>query len=145
MGWTLIIHGGITYMFAKKKDFSLLSGFANRPEEEKNYLMESGYLHSIGKLFSITFWLFLITFIIGLFTTPHAFGIGLGVFMITLFAGLIWIQRYEVPHKRKKMTWIMSIISASSIIIIAVVAGTAFIGNDVYVEESTFEITGPYG
>src|SRR5690625_5044852 len=145
MGWTLIIHGGITYLFAKKRDLSLLNGFSNRPEEEKNYLMESGYLHAMGKLFTLTFWLFLITFIIGLFSIPYAFGVGLGVFIITLFAGLIWIQRYEVPHKRKKMTWIISLISVSSIIIIAVAVGVAVIGNDVHVEDNTFEITGPYG
>lgn len=145
MGWTLIIHGGITYMFAKKQDFSLLSGYANRPEEEKAFLMKSGYLRAIAKLFALTFWLFLLTFIIGLFSMSHAFGIGLGVFIITLFVGLIWIQRYEVPHKRKKMTWIMSIISAASIIIVVAVAGTAFIENDVSIEDHTFKITGPYG
>src|SRR5690625_7569589 len=43
------------------------------------------------------------------------------------------------------MTWIISLISATSIIIIAVAVGVAFIGNDVHVEDNIFEITGPYG
>src|SRR5690625_6640662 len=141
MGWTLIIHGGITYLFAKKRDFSLLNGFSNRPEEEKNYLRESGYLHAMGKLFTLTFWLFLITFIIGLFSIPYAFGVGLGVFIIILFAGLIWIKRYEVHHKRKKMTWLMRLISATSIKIIVIPVGVALIGYDDHVEVNIFEIT----
>lgn len=32
MGWALIIQGGITYLFSKKQDYTLLSGFSNLPK-----------------------------------------------------------------------------------------------------------------
>src|SRR5690625_7779885 len=70
MGWTLIIYGGLTYLVAKKKDYMLLSGFHRRPEEEQEYLHKSGYLDAMGKLLTITFWIFVAVFILGLLPIP---------------------------------------------------------------------------
>lgn len=145
MGWTLIIYGGLTYLFAKKKDYMLLSGFHKRPEEEQEYLKESGYLDAIGKLFTITFWIFAATFILGLLPIPFGFEIGISIFTILLFGGLVWIQRYEVPHKRRKMTWIMGSISGGTLLFIGIIIAVGYIENDINVDEETFEITGMYG
>lgn len=145
MGWTLIIMGGITYLFKKKGDFSFLNGFSNRPEEEKLYLEESGYLDAIGNLFAASFWIFLVTFIVGLLPIPYAFGIGITIFIVHLMIGLIWIQRYEVPHKRKKMIAIMSLLSAGILIFIAIMFGMGLIENDVKISEKSIEISGMYG
>jgi len=145
MGWTLIILGGITYLFRKKQDYTLVSGFSNRPDEEKEFLKESGYIDALGRLLTTTFYLFLAAFIFGLLKVPFAFEISLGVFILVLMIGIIWIQRYEVPHKRKKMFWITGIISAATIIFIAAITGIGYIDNKVNVHENTFEITGMYG
>ena len=146
MGFTLISFGGITYLFKKKKDFSLLSGYSNRPEEEKQYLQESGYLKAMSNVFFTSFWIILVTFIVGLFPIPWAFEIGLSVFIIYLMIGFIWVQRYEVPHKRKKMYWLSGILSGGTLIFIAVIATLGFIdNNDFHIHEDTFEISGMYG
>lgn len=127
MGFTLISFGGITYLFKKKKDFSLLSGYSKRPEEEKQYLQESGYLKAMSNVFFTSFWIILVTFIVGLFPIPWAFEIGMSVFIIYLMIGFIWVQRYEVPHKRKKMYWLSGILSGGTLIFIAVIATLGFI------------------
>lgn len=146
MGFTLATFGGITYLFKKVKDYSLLSGFSNRPEEEQEYLKKSGYLTAIGNVFYISFIILLITFIGGLFPIPWAFEIGMGAFILYLMGGFVWVQRYEVPHKRKKMFWIYGVISGGTIIFIIIILSLGFINNnDMYVHEETFEITGMYG
>lgn len=145
MGWTLIIYGGLTYLIAKKKDYMLLSGFHRRPEEEQEYLHESGYLDAMGKLLTITFWIFVAVFILGLLPIPFGFELGIGLFLIILLGGLIWVQRYEMPHKRKKMTWITAGISGATLALIIGTIGYGYLNNDVQVNHDTFEITGSYG
>lgn len=145
MGWTLIIYGGITYIIAKRKDYMLLSGFHRRPKEEQEFLHKSGYLEATGKLLVVTFWMFFATFLLGLIPVPFGFEIGISVFMLTLLGGLVWVQRYEVPHKRKKMTWIISSISGATVLLVVGVIVMGYLGNDAYVEEDTFTITGSYG
>ena len=145
MGWTLIVMGGIAYLFKVKKDFSFLNGYANRPDEEKQYLEESGYLDATGNLITQSFWIFLITFIGGFFSIPYVFAIGMAIFILHLMIGLVWIQRYEVPHKRKKMLWITGFLAAGTIIFIIVITGVGFVDNEIHVDRDTFEITGMYG
>ncbi|MBU5465931.1 DUF3784 domain-containing protein [Virgibacillus sp. MSJ-26] len=145
MGWTLVIYGGLTYLFAKKKDYMLLSGFHRRPEEEQEYLQKSGYLDAMGKLLTITFWIFVAVFILGLLPIPYGFELGIGIFLIALLGGMVWVQRYEVPHKRKKKTWITASISGASLLFIIGAIGYGYLDNDVQVNHDTFEITGSYG
>lgn len=145
MGWTVIIYGGITYLFSKKQDHTLLSGFSNRPKEEKEYLRQSGYLDALNKLFVTTFWLLFVAFILGLLPISFAFEISLAIFILVLMVGLVWIQRYEVPHKRKKKLWLFGAFSTVTIIFIIVITGIGYIDNDIKIEDETFTITGMYG
>ncbi|HLR51438.1 MAG TPA: DUF3784 domain-containing protein [Candidatus Avamphibacillus sp.] len=145
MGWSLLIYGGLTYLIAKKKDYTLISGFNNRSKEEQEYLHESGYLEATGKLLTITFWMFFATFVLGLLPIPFGFGIGIAIFLITLLGGMVWVQRYEVPHKRKKMTWITGSISVGTLLFIITITAVGYMDNDINVSEDMFEITGMYG
>src|SRR5690625_3672408 len=144
MGFSLVTFGGITYLFAKQKDYSLLNGFSTRPEEEKEFLLKNGYLDALGKLFTVTFWIMFITFIVGLFSTSYLFFIGLGLFTFILLFGLTWIQRYEVPHKRKKMKWFFGVFSIVIFFTIGGVIVWSVRSNDFIVTETTVEVTGPY-
>lgn len=145
MGWPVIIYGGITYLFAKRKDYFLLNGYENRPAEEKEYLKQSGYLEANGKLLVYTFWLLFITFIIGFFPVPFGFEIGMGAFLIILLGGLFWVQRYEVPHKRKRMRWIAGSIAVATIGFVGWISFDGLVDNTFIVTEDTFEVTGSYG
>lgn len=145
MGWSLLIIGGLTYLLVKKKDYTLISGFSKRSDKEKEYLAKSGYLDALSKLLHISFWIFFITFILGLLSVPYGMEIGLVVFVLVLMIGIIFVQRYEVPHKRKKMLWIMSIISAATILFIGIIVGIGYMENEIKVENDTFTITKMYG
>src|SRR5699024_157385 len=137
--------GGIAYLFNKAGDFSVLSGFSDRPEEEKEYLQKSGYLKALAILFKYSFWLLLITFIAGLLPIPYAFEIGLAIFILYLMIGLVRVQKFEVPKKRKKMAWIMGSIAVVTVLFIGGVTITGYADNEVIVTEDTLTISGMYG
>ncbi|HEY4599949.1 MAG TPA: DUF3784 domain-containing protein [Cerasibacillus sp.] len=145
MGWTLIIFGGLTYLIVKKKDYFLISGFYKRSEEEKVYLQKSGYLNAMAKAMTISFWIFTLTFIVGLLPIPYGFEIGIGIFLIVLLGGMIWIQRYEVPYRRKRATWTTAIISIVTLGFIIAIFVVGYIDNEIKVNQDIFEITGMYG
>ncbi|WP_058307143.1 DUF3784 domain-containing protein [Gracilibacillus massiliensis] len=145
MGWTLIIYGGITFLVVKKEETSLISGFANRPKEEQEYLKQSGFIKALGKLLTFTFYLLAITFILGLLQIPYGFEIGIAVCMIVLMGGMTWIQRYEVAHKRKKNYWIMGSVSVITLAFIASITFYGYIDNEIKVTNDQLIITGIYG
>ncbi|MBS4201810.1 DUF3784 domain-containing protein [Bacillus sp. FJAT-49732] len=145
MGWALIIHGGLTYLIVKKKEYSLISGFLNRPKEEQEYLIQNGYMEALGNIFKITFYLFAATFIAGLLPIPYGFEIGLAIFLLALLGGLIWMQKYEVPHKRKKMYWITGGIMAVTIALVGGLTIAGWVDNEVTVNQENFKISGMYG
>jgi hypothetical protein len=145
MGWTLLIVGGLTYLIVKKKEYSLLSGYSNRPEEEKQYLKENGYIDKVGKYLTYTFYLLALAFILTLFNVPYGTEVGFGLLTLFILGGLVYIQKFEVPRKRKKYLWVSG---SFSIVIILAIGILFFIGsmeNDVNITENTFEITGMYG
>lgn len=145
MGWTLIIHGGLTYLIIKKKEYSLISGFTNRSEQEQQELIGNGYIKALEKLLHITFYLLAITILLEFLPIPFGFEIGLGLFTLILLGGSVWLQTYEVPRKKKKMLWITGIISGFVIISILVLTSLSFIQNKAEVTGSGFKVSGMYG
>lgn len=145
MTWTLIIYGGITFLIKKKRDYLLISGFYNRPDEEKEYLKQSGYLEKLGNLFLYTFYLLALAFLLTLFRVPFGAEIGFGSFLIVLLGGLIYLQKFEVPHKRKKLIWIFSSVSITVLLFLGFIFGYGYMTNDITITEDRFEVSGMYG
>ncbi|MGN8645741.1 DUF3784 domain-containing protein [Gracilibacillus sp. HCP3S3_G5_1] len=145
MGWALLIFGGLTFLIVKQKDYFLISGFANRPKEEQEYLKQNGFIDALGKLLICAFILFAVSFILGLFSVPFGFEIGLAVFTIVLLTGTIWIQRYEVPHKRKKNYWILGSVWAVTFLFLIGLSVYSLSENEIAVEEDHLIISGMYG
>lgn len=145
MGWSIIIYGGLTYLIVKQKQYSLISGFSKRSNEEKEYLLEQGYMDALKKLLVTTFWLFFISVLLYWLSIPLGFETGIVIFLMYLLIGMIWIQRYEVPAKRKKMYWITGSIA---IVISIGMLFLTYIGwseNDFRVDNDTFVVSGLYG
>ncbi len=145
MGWTLLIYGELTFLVVKKKDYFLLSGFANRPEEEQAYLKQNGYIEAVGKLLMVTFSLLALSFLLGVFSVPYGFEVGMAIFLIVLLAGTLWLQRYEVPRKRKRNYWLIGIITGIIVIFIAFLSIFGYQENDMVVVDNTLVIEGMYG
>lgn len=144
MGFVILVYGLITYFFAVKKNYFLLNGYESRPEEEKEYLQQSGYLKANGRLLIISFWVLCVPFILGLIDIPFGFEIGMALFVIILLGGLFWVQRYEVPKKRKRMRWITGLLTVSIIGFIVWIALEGFNDNSFVVTEESFEVIGSY-
>ncbi len=145
MGWAILIHGGLIYLIVKKKEYSLISGFYNRPDEEKEYLIHNGYIEKMGKVFIYTFYLLILAFLLTLFNVPFGAEIGFGLFMIVLLGGIVYIQKYEVPHKRKKYYWITGTVAVGTVLFIGILVGLGYMDNDVNISNEAFEVTGMYG
>ena len=145
MGFTLIIHGGLTYLVVKKQDYSLISGFYNRPEEEQQQLIENGYPQAIGRLLFYTFIILFISVILALFQIPYGFEIGMLLFLIVLLGGSIYVQKYELKHKRKKYYWITGIVAAIVITFVIVLGYLGLEEHDVIINDRQLKVTGLYG
>lgn len=145
LGWVAIILGGLTYLVRKQKDATLISGFSNRPKEEQEYLKQSGYIEAVGKYLFISFIIYLITYVLWIFSVPYSLEVGFSILIIFALVGLVWIQRYEVPHKRKKMYWFTGSTTVILLGSLAVLTYFSLLENKVTVEESTLNISGMYG
>ncbi len=144
-GWTLIIHGGLTYLIVKKKEYSLISGFFNRPEEEQKYLIEQGYIEKFGNVMKQSFFILLAAFLLTLFRVPYGAAVGFSVFTLHILIGIFYITKFEVPQKRKKYRWIIGSISFGTIAFIGGLLGYGYMENEVTITDDTFEISGMYG
>jgi len=145
MGFTLIIHGGLTYLIIKKKEYSFISGFYNRPKEEQQQLIKNGYPQAVGKLLFFTFIILVVSVLLALFRVPYGFEAGLGLFVLVLLGGVVYIQKHEIAHKRKKNYWISGTISVIVIIFIVVLGYFGFQENEVVIDNDSLKVTGMYG
>ncbi|GAB2570009.1 DUF3784 domain-containing protein [Gracilibacillus alcaliphilus] len=145
MGWGVLIYGGLTFLVAKKKELSLINGFSNRSEEEQKYLIENGYVEALGKLLTYSFFLFLISYILGIFQVPYGLSVGLGLFLLVVLIGIVWINRYEVPAKRKKNYWITGSISLATLLFTGGVFGYGYVTTDITLDDQGIQIDGMYG
>ncbi|MGG3739160.1 DUF3784 domain-containing protein [Aeribacillus pallidus] len=145
MGFTLIIHGGMTYLVLKKKEYSFISGFYNRSKEEQQQLIENGYPQAIGKLLLYTFIILFVSVVLALIRVPYGFEIGLGLFLIVLLGGTVYVQKYELAHKRKKNYWISGIITVIVIVFVTVLVYFGFQENEIIIDDQHLKVTGVYG
>ncbi|PKR77276.1 hypothetical protein CEY16_11095 [Halalkalibacillus sediminis] len=145
MGFALLIHGGLAYLIVKKKEYSLLSGFSNRPEEEKEYLKSSGYTDAVEKMLKYTFYFLLFITIAGVVQVPYIFEIGIALFLIVIMSWTIYIQKYEVPRKRKKAYWLTGSITGVVFIGVAVLTYVGLKDPVVTIDDESFEVSGVYG
>ena len=135
----------IGWVLRYKKAYWLISGFATRPKEEQQQLIENGYPQKIGTLMISTAIAMLV--LLPLIFTPFRYTIEIqfGFMLVFLLGGLIYLSKYEVPNKRKRSY----IISTSFLIaMISFVSVLMFLGYQDYqliTKQGSFEITGVYG
>lgn len=128
-----------------KEAYWLISGFSNRPEEEQKELIKNGYPQKIGTLFFIVAAGMLILLPLAFTSFAFSFEIIFAFMFIGLTGGMIYLTKFDVPHKRKKSALIGII---TSIAVIAIVAGVFTAGYqdfEIQFKQDSFEITGYYG
>lgn len=144
MGFSLLIHGGLTYLIVKKKDYTLISGFSNRPKEEQEELIKNGFPQALGKLLQTTFVLLLLSFILYFLPIPYGFEIGMGIFIVVLLVGSIYIHKYEVEKKKRRGYWLAGFF-AVLLVGIGILFFYSLKDETITINDSQIKISGIYG
>jgi hypothetical protein len=135
MGWVL----------RNKKAYWLISGFATRPKEEQQQLIENGYPQKTGTLMKYTAIGMVILLPLCFSSFTYTVEVQFGFMLFFLLGGLIYLSKYEVQKKRKRSY----IISTSFFIgMVSFVSVLMFLGYQDYqllTKKNSFEITGIYG
>lgn len=135
----------MAYFILKKQAYFLISGFNTRPEDEQKELIRRGSPQATGKMMLFTGILLTIGLILHLLKLPHALDVALIVMIVAIFGGFIYIQRYELPEKRRKGYVISGLTTAITIISITIIMMNGFSGNDVTIMNGNIQISGIYG
>lgn len=128
-----------------KKAYWLISGFASRPEIEKEQLINSGYPQKTGSLLIGTAVGMLVLLPLSFTGFRFAMEVQFGFMMIVLLGGFIYLSRYEVPAKRKRsyiIALILFIVTLGPLIYLTV---SSHKGYEMALAEDSFEIFGMYG
>ncbi|MDQ0338444.1 hypothetical protein J2S00_001228 [Caldalkalibacillus uzonensis] len=145
MSWTLIIVGGITFLMYKYEDYTLISGFANRTKEEQEQLIKNGYTQAVKRFLLTSTLILLITFVLSLFRIPWVMEAGFSVLTLHALGGMVYIQRYEVEHKKKRGYWLTGSISAVILIGMIGLLVWSFQPHTVSIDQEELHISGIYG
>ncbi|NMD71357.1 DUF3784 domain-containing protein [Bacillus sp. DNRA2] len=129
----------------KKKAYSLISGFATRPLEEQQQLIENGYPQKTGAMLQITAVGMLLLLPLVFTDIKFAMEIEFGFMLFFLLGGFVYLSKFELPKKRKR-SYIIS--TSFFVVITGFVVGLYILGYQEYeliMKKQSFEITGMYG
>ncbi|WP_246206769.1 DUF3784 domain-containing protein [Virgibacillus ihumii] len=136
---------GIAYLILNKKFYHFLSGFNRRTREEQNVLTERGYPQALGKHFLLLAGIVAIGLLLTLFGVPYGFEASMAAMVLVICGGQFYVQKYELPEKRKKGYGMAVLTSFVTIGIIGFVISTGFQENNLSIDNYSFTISGPYG
>jgi hypothetical protein len=128
-----------------KKNYWLVSGFANKSDEEQKQLIENGYPQKTGSVLICTAIGMLILLPLSFTSFLYTIEVQFGFMLLILFIGLIYISKFDIPKNRKKSYIISSIIF---VVTIGFIVGLYYIGyqkSELVQKDHTFVITKMYG
>ncbi|UAL48453.1 DUF3784 domain-containing protein [Sutcliffiella horikoshii] len=135
----------IGWAIVKKEAYGLISSFRSRPKEEQEELIQNGYPQKTGKLLIGTAIALLIMLPLLFTSFPYAMEVQIGVMVVLLLGGFIYLSKYEVPKKRKKSYIISTSIAVVTFSFLFVVSYLGFQEAELTLKENSFEISGVYG
>lgn len=141
----ILIFGLLGWAIRFKKAYWLISGFASRPEEEKQQIIENGLPQKTGTLLLSTAGIILLFLPLGFTSFKFVYEVQFGAMLVLLMGGLIYLSKFEIPKKQKR-SYIMSTLLFIGVIgSITALSVTSYQGYEMIVKGSNFEITGMYG
>ncbi|WP_404431748.1 DUF3784 domain-containing protein [Sutcliffiella horikoshii] len=135
----------IGWAIVKKEAYGLISSFRSRPKEEQEELIQNGYPQKTGKLLIGTAIVLLIMLPLLFTSFSYAMEVQIGVMVVLLLGGFIYLSKYEVPKKRKKSYIISTSIAVVTFGFLFVVSYLGFQEAELTLKENSFEISGVYG
>ncbi|KPB04990.1 DUF3784 domain-containing protein [Bacillus sp. CHD6a] len=135
----------IGWAIVKKEAYGLISSFRSRPKEEQEELIYNGYPQRTGKLLILTAIVLLLLLPLFFTAFSYALEVQIGVMVIMLLGGFIYLSKFEVPQKRKKSYIISTSVAVVTFGILFVVFFLGFQEAELTLNEDSFEISGVYG
>jgi len=141
----ILIFGLFGWAIRFKKAYWLISGFASRSEMEKKELIANGLPQKTGTLLFASACIMLVLLPLAFTPFKFSFEVQFGFMLIFLMGGLIYLSKYELPHKRKRSYLISTSLFIAVIGSLTALSVTSYQGYELNVKEHNFEITGMYG
>lgn len=135
----------IGWAILKKEAYGLISSFRSRPKSEQEELIKNGYPQKTGKMLLVTGLVLMALLPLLLTSFPYALEMHIGVMVIMLLGGFIYVSRYDLPSKRKRSYIISVLIAVITVGTLAVVFFLGFQEPKMSFNEDTFVISGVYG
>jgi hypothetical protein len=123
----------------------LISGFATRPEDEQQQLVQNGFPQKTGGLLMGVAIGMALLLPLHFLDFTYVIEVQFGFMIFGLLGGLIYLSKYEVPKKRKRSYIISTAIFLAISIFLIVLSFIGYKDFDLITKESSFEITGVYG
>lgn len=143
--FVIVLFSILGWAIRYKKNYWLISGFAGRPAAEQEELIQNKMPQKTGGLLLATAIGMLILLPLAFTGFTYAMEVQIGFMLLFLLGGSIYLSKFEIPRKRKRMYWFTSILSFA---VIGFISGLTYLGYqkpDLAITEDTFEITGMYG
>jgi hypothetical protein len=135
----------IGWFLRYKHAYWLISGYASRPNEEQQLLIENGYPQKTGTLMIYTAIGMLILLPLSFTSFTYTVEVQFGFMLLFLLGGLIYLSKYEVPKKRKRSYIISTSLLVGMSIFIGVLMFLGYQDYQLLTKKASFEITGLYG
>jgi hypothetical protein len=135
----------IGWAILKKEAYGLISSFRSRPKSDQKELIRIGYPQKTGKMLLVTGFVLLASLPLLLTSIPYAIEMHIGVMVIMLLGGFIYVSKYDLPSKRKRSYIISILITVITVGTLAVVFFLGFQEPKMTFNEDTFVISGVYG
>lgn len=135
----------IGWAIVKKEAYGLISSFRSRPKDEQEVLIQNGYPQKTGKLLIGTGLVLLILLPLLFTSFPYAMEVQIGMMVVLLMGGFIYLSKYEVPKKRKKSYIISTSVAVVTLVVLFVVSYLGFQEAELTLKQDSFAISGVYG
>ncbi|MEA3322384.1 MAG: DUF3784 domain-containing protein [Bacillota bacterium] len=135
----------IGWAILQKEAYGLISSFRSRSKEEQEELIQNGLPQKTGKLLILTALVLLILLPLLFTPFPYALEVQIGVMVVLLLGGIIYLSKYEIPQKRKQSYIISVSVAVITFGILFVVFYLGFQEAELTMNEKSFEISGVYG
>ncbi|MFE8700302.1 DUF3784 domain-containing protein [Cytobacillus sp. FJAT-54145] len=129
----------------KKETYDLISGFATRPREEQEELINNGYVKKATMLLMTTGIGMLILLPLSFTPFPFSIEVQFGFLLVYLLGGTIYLSKYEVEKKRKRSYIFSTILFCVVISGVSILYSYGYRDFDLVLREDSFEVSGMYG
>ena len=141
----ILLFYGMAYLILNKQAYFLISGFNTRSENEQKELIKQGFPQATDKLMLIIGIILTMGLVFHLVQVRYALDAAMIVMILLVFGGFIYLQKYEIPEKRKRGYGKAVLITLLSLLVVGAISISGFSSPKVTMTDNAIHISGMYG